>query len=69
MNTVALVELLVLLFGEVVFALSLLKGDEANLVIFGKALNRVDKLASSGLDHVSRSHFVPAVDAIAGHKR
>ena len=58
-----LVELFALLFGKVVFALSLLKGDQGNPVVLGKALNRADELASDGLDHTGGGHLVPAMDA------
>jgi hypothetical protein len=51
-----------LLFGKVVFALPLLKGDEGNLVVLGKALNRGDELASDGLYHTGGGHLVPSMD-------
>jgi hypothetical protein len=58
-HTFPLVELLALLFGKVVFALSLLKGDQGNLVVLGKVLKRADELACDGLYHTGGGHFVP----------
>jgi hypothetical protein len=42
--------------------LPLLKGDQGNLVVLGKALNRGDELASYGLYPTDGGHRVPAMD-------
>lgn len=55
-------ELLALLFGKVILALSLLEGNQRNSVVFGKLLDGTDKLARDRLHHVSGGHFMPAVD-------
>jgi hypothetical protein len=54
-------EVLALLFGKVVFALSFLKGDERNPVVLGKALDGADELACDRLHHVSAGDFMGAV--------
>jgi hypothetical protein len=59
----ALLESFTLLFGKVVFALSLCKSNQSNSVVLGKALDRVHELASDRLHHAGGSHLVPAVDS------
>src|SRR5215475_14023631 len=55
-------EVFALLFGEVIFALAFLKGDERNPVVLGKALDGADELACDWLHQVSGGDFMSAVD-------